>query len=141
MRFDIEVKLESHLYGYSVAFDLPIEFRELRVLQESLTLDGHPVYTRELARVHLARTGLEKEANFPIDWHLVALPIVQEQLRKDPLLIFKQWLARMLIFRPMPSLISGDSEEDTLAPNPQVTNFRAWFSVFFIRASRLHDDR
>jgi len=42
--------------------------------------------------------------------------------------IFKQWLARTLILRPIPSLISGDSEEETLQPNSQVTNFAAWFS-------------
>ena len=34
----------------------------------------------------------------------------------------------MLILRPMPSLILGNSDEDTLEPNPQVTDFGAWFS-------------
>ena len=66
--------------------------------------------------------------SFRIDWHLVALPIVQEQSRKDPLFIFKQWLARMLILRPIPRLILGDSNQETLQPNPQVTDFGAWFS-------------
>ncbi|MFZ0338566.1 MAG: AAA family ATPase, partial [Terracidiphilus sp.] len=31
-------------------------------------------------------------------------------------------------FRPVPSLISGDSCEETLEPNAQVTDFGAWFS-------------
>ena len=61
--------------------------------------------------MHLARTGQEKEANFRIDWHLVALPIIQERSQKDPLFIFKRWLARMLILRPIPSLIIGDSNK------------------------------
>src|SRR5208337_3221424 len=98
------------------------------VLEEKLTVDGKPVYTRELAQVHLAKSGQAKEAKFPIDWHLVALPIVQQESAKDPLSAFKQWLARMLILRPMPSLIGGDSEQETLQPNPQVTDFGAWFS-------------
>jgi hypothetical protein len=34
----------------------------------------------------------------------------------------------MLILRPMPSLILGDSKEKTLEPNPPVTDFGAWFS-------------
>jgi ATPase subunit of ABC transporter with duplicated ATPase domains len=34
----------------------------------------------------------------------------------------------MLILRPIPNSISGDSEEDTLQPNEQVTNFGAWFT-------------
>jgi ABC-type Mn2+/Zn2+ transport system ATPase subunit len=130
MRFEIEVELEAKIYGYAIAFEFPEGFKELRVLEEKLTVDGKPVYTREVAQVHLARTSQEKEAKFLIDWHLVALPIVQEQSPKDPLLIFKQLLARMLILRPMPSLILGDASEETLEPSVQVTNFGAWFSGF-----------
>lgn len=34
----------------------------------------------------------------------------------------------MLILAPLPSLISGDSAGDSLAPNREVTNFGEWFS-------------
>ena len=128
MRFEIEVELSAKIYGYAVAFEFPVGFKELRVLEEKLTVDGNPIYTREAAQVRLARTGREKEANFLIDWHLVALPIIQQQSKTDPLFVFKQWLARMLILRPMPSLILGDSKEETLEPDLQVTDFGAWFS-------------
>jgi predicted ATPase len=128
VRFEIEVELEANIYRYAIAFEFPKGFKELRVLEEKLMVGGRPVYTREAAQVHLARTGQAREANFPIDWHLVALPIVQQQPANDPLFILKQWLARMLILRPMPSLILGDSEQETLQPNLQVTDFGAWFS-------------
>jgi predicted ATPase len=128
MRFEIEVELEAKTYGYVIAFELPEGFKELRVLDESLTVDGKPVYTREVAQVHLSKSGLDKEAKFLIDWHMVALPIVQHKSTKDPLFVFRQWVARMLILRPVPSLILGGSEEETLQPNIQVTDFAAWFS-------------
>jgi len=128
MRFEIEVELNAKIYAYVVAFEFPDGFKELRVLDEKLAVGGMPVYTRQLAQVNLAKTSGDVEAKFRIDWHLVALPIVQEVSAEDPLSIFKQWLARMLILRPMPSLISGDSKEETLQPNPQVTDFAAWFS-------------
>src|SRR5205807_2748104 len=111
-----------------IALELPEGFKELRVLEERLTVDGKPVYTRDKAQVHLVKTSQDREARFLIDWYLVALPIVQEQSQKDPLFIFKQWLARTLILRPMPSLILGDSKQETLQPNLQVTDFGAWFS-------------
>src|SRR5882672_6574204 len=76
MRFEIEVELDSKVYGYVIAFELQEGFKELRVFEEKLAVNGKPVYTRELAQVHLARTGQEKEAKFLIDWYLVALPIV-----------------------------------------------------------------
>jgi hypothetical protein len=128
MRFEIEVELEAQTYGYSIAFEFPTGFKELRVLEEKLTVGGMPVFSREVAEVHVARMGQEKEASFRIDWHLVALPIIQQQSSHDPIVVFKRWLARMLILRPVPSLILGDSKEETLEPNLQVTNFGAWFS-------------
>jgi predicted ATPase len=134
VRFEIEVELQARTYGYAIALEFPEGFKELRVLEEKLTADGRPVYSREAAQVHLARTGQEREANFRIDWHLVALPIIQQQSASDPLFLFKQWLARMLILRPTPSLILGDSKEETLEPNPQVTNFGAWFSGLLAHA-------
>ncbi len=128
MRFEIEVELDANIYEYVIAFELPKDFKELRVLEENLVVDGRPVYTREKAQVHLAKTSQEKDAEFFIDWHMVALPIVQERSKTDPLSIFKRWLASMLILRPIPSLIDGNSEQDTLHPNAEVTNFGAWFS-------------
>ena len=139
MRFEIEIELNKIIYSYSIAFELPEEFKELRVLDEKLAVGGKPVYWRERAQVYLADTKGQGEAKFLIDWHLVALPIVQEQSQKDPLFIFKQWLARMLILRPVPSLISGDSSAETLQPNIQVTNFAAWFSGFLARVPAKYD--
>ncbi len=128
VRFEIEIEVDRKVYGYAIALEFPPDFKELRVLAEKLTVGGVPIYTREVAKVHLARAGREKEADFLVDWHLVALPIIQQQSEDDPLYIFRQWLARMLILRPMPASITGESSEETLEPNPQVTNFGAWFS-------------
>jgi predicted ATPase len=128
MRFEIEASLGGQSYKYFIAFELPPGFKELRVREEALLADGKPVFTREAAQVHLAKTTQEKEAKFLIDWHLAALPIVQERTAKDPLFIFKQWLARMVILRPIPSLIQGNSEHETLQPTAQGLDFGAWFA-------------
>ncbi len=130
MRFEIEAELEGKIYEYVIAFEFPEGFKELRVLEEKFAVNGKPVYTRDGALVHLsmAAQGQEKDVSFRIDWHMVALPIVQERSSKDPLFVFKHWLARMLILRPIPALIVVDSGEETLEPNPQVTDFGAWFS-------------
>jgi ABC-type cobalamin/Fe3+-siderophores transport system ATPase subunit len=128
LRFELEIELDKEIYAYSVAFEFPAGFKELRVLEEKLFVGGKPLFTRDVAKVHLARTGKEKEADFLVDWHLVALPIIQQQSNTDPLFIFKQWLARMLILRPNPNLIMGDSTGETLEPNPHVSDYGAWFS-------------
>jgi ABC-type Mn2+/Zn2+ transport system ATPase subunit len=134
MRFEIEVELNAKVYQYAIAFEFPEGFKEVRVFEEKLAVDGNPVYSRDLAQIHLARVDRESAAQFRIDWHLVALPIVQERSRHDPLFIFKDWLARMLIIRPVPSLIKGDSDKETLQPNPPMTNFAEWFSGLLAHA-------
>lgn len=134
VRFEIEIELDGVIYQYVVAFEFPRAFKELRVLDESLTVGGNSIYSRKLAEVHLARAGREREADFRIDWHLVALPIIQHQSVDDPLFVFRQWLARMLVLRPVPGLISGDSSEETLQPNPRLTDFAAWFSGLLAHA-------
>ena len=84
------------------------------MLEEKLTVGGKPVYTREKAQVRLARSGQAEEAEFPIDPQFVALPILAQRSTDDPLFVFLRWLALTLILRPIPSLILGDSEEETL---------------------------
>jgi len=128
MRFEIEVELESKVYAYTLAFELPELFKEPRVLEERLTVNGQPIFTRNIAQVVLARGGHDKEAKFSIDWHLVALPIVQQYSDRDPISVFKRWLAQMIIIRPVPSQITGNSDKETLWPNRDVTDFGAWFS-------------
>lgn len=128
MRFRIEVDLEGVLYIYEIAFELPKTFRELRVLEESLIVEGSSVFHRERASVTLSRQEQGREAKFQINWHLVALPIVEQQSADAPLNTFKRWLSQLIVLRPVPSLIKGQSEEETLFPDDTALNFAAWFS-------------
>ncbi|MBS1876061.1 MAG: AAA family ATPase [Acidobacteria bacterium] len=151
MRFEVEAELDGAVYEYVLALELPEHFKELRVREEKLTVGGDSVYTRAAAEVRLAgrevpRAGRgpaspeESEAQFRIDWHLVALPIVQARSANDPLAVFKDWLARMLILRPVPSLIAGESSKETLQPNTQVTDFGAWFSGILANTPAAYTD-
>ena len=139
MRFEIDVELNGVLHEYVIAFELEEGLKEVRVREEMLAVGGSPIYARAQSQVEFAQNrgaptnGVTVEG-FSIDWHLVALPILQEESRKDPLFIFKQWLASMLILGPIPSLISGDSNQETLQPDVPVTNFAAWFSGLLAHA-------
>jgi len=122
IRFEIEVLINAKLYQYTFALELPENFKELRILEEQLIFLGEPIYSRQRASVTLGT------ANFMIDWHLVALPVIQERSETDPLHIFKTWLARMIILAPIPSLMTGESNTETLKPKQDGTNFGEWFS-------------
>ena len=110
IRFELEVELDARRYRYDITFELPTGFKELRVREERLVVNDSPIYTRECAQVTLVNTKQDKGAHFSMDWHLVALPIIQASAQ-DPLHLFKL-----------------ESSTETLEPNVQVTNFGAWFS-------------
>jgi len=128
IRFEIEALLRNKLYKYILAFELPENFKELRIFEEALIVDGSPIYSRKEAQVTLYRIAQNHESQFMVDWHLVALPIIQEQSENDPLHILKTWLARMIILAPIPSLMTGDSEGETLYPKRDGSNFGKWVS-------------
>ncbi|MBD2086605.1 AAA family ATPase [Trichocoleus sp. ST-U3] len=133
IRFEIEVLLNNKLYKYILALELPENFRELRVFEEQLLISGNPIYSRKEAQVTLYTSPRNPEAQFLVDWHLVALPVIQEQSETDPLRIFKTWLARTIILAPIPSLMTGDSNGETLEPKRDGSNFGEWFSGLLSR--------
>lgn len=128
MRLEIEVKISARVFAYEIAFDFPPLFKEMRIVEEKLQVDSTPVYTRELAQVEVHKDARNDAASFRLDWHLAALPIIQDRGKEDPLNIFKLWLSRLLILNPIPQLITGESEESTLLPQPDLSDFGAWFT-------------
>jgi predicted ATPase len=131
IRFEIEVLLAEKLYKYVLALELPEGFRELRVFEENLLVAGESIYSRRESQVTLASRN--REAQFSVDWHLIALSLIQEQSETDPLHIFRTWLARMVILSPIPSLMNGESNGETLEPKRDGSNFSEWFSGLLSR--------
>lgn len=132
IRFEIEVELDARIYEYVLAFEFLEEFKELRVFEEKLVFGGEPLYTRKGEEVHFPKTSSDSESRFAIAPTVVTLSILQSP--KHPAFIFHHWLARMLILRPVPILITGESGQETLQPDTSVKNFGAWFSGLLAHA-------
>lgn len=128
VRLELAVTLQGQTFEYVVAFELPEGFRELRVLEESLTVGGVVKFSREVAEMKFLRTDGSQAGSMPVDWHLVGLPLVQARSESDPVHIFQQWLGHMIIVQPVPALISGDSEEESLFPERDLSNLGAWWT-------------
>jgi predicted ATPase len=128
IRFELEALLDERLYKYVLVLELPERFRELRVAEEQFIVAGNPIYTRKEAQVILHQTSQNIRAQFLMDWHLVALPVIQEQSEQDPLRHFRTWLARTVILAPIPVFMTGDASGETLEPTRNGSNFGEWFS-------------
>ena len=57
IRIEFEAEIASRVFTYVLALDFPKAFREPRVVEEKLSVDGNIVYSREMAQVQLVRSG------------------------------------------------------------------------------------
>jgi ABC-type Mn2+/Zn2+ transport system ATPase subunit len=128
IRLEIEVGLQGRVFKYVLAVEFPERFREARIAEEQLVVAGDPIFTRKEAEVTLHSGAQNSAIRFSVDWHLAALPVIQEQSETGPLRIFKDWLARIIILAPIPSLMTGDSRGETLEPTRDGSNFGDWLA-------------
>lgn len=127
MRFELQVMLDGRLFDYSLLLDLPANFRELRVREESLRVAGELLFSRELAAVTL-RAANQAEARFNMDWHLLALPVIQGPAASNDLERFREWLARMVLLAPQPRRMRTEALGDTLEPDEDAVNLADWLA-------------
>ncbi len=142
IRFEIDVLLEGKLYQYVLALELPDNFKELRVREEQLKINDALLYSRDIADVSLHRTRstiggttqssvqgvVQSTSQFSVDWHIAALPVIQSSSDKDLLYRFKTWLEQIIILSPVPQLMRGESQGETLSPDKYGREFGDWLS-------------
>lgn len=130
MRFRIEAKLEARVFSYEIAFDLPSRFREMRILAEHVSVDGEKIFSRDLAQVVLHRQGegAREEARFMMDWHVSALPVIENPSAASLLGMLRDWLSSMVLLAPIPKLMGGEAGVGTLQPSEHAENWADWLS-------------
>ena len=124
VRLEVTVELGGRTFEYSIAVELPHDFKELRILDEQLTCEGQSIYSREHAQVELPAS----DTRFLVDWHMVALPIIQIKDPENSIETFRSWMSRLILIHPVPSSIHSESNEPTLYPNPSVSNLADWLN-------------
>lgn len=130
MRFELTLKLGGKRYHYALALELPPATHQLRVLSESLSIDGAEVYTRQHAEVHVKRpVSANGNGQFSMDWHIVALTVIQDRGASSLLQPLRDWLSRIVLLSPLPPLMVS---ETTAEPGPlQISgsNLVDWLST------------
>jgi len=118
IRFEIEVTLGMRRYIYAIAFDWPDGFREARILEENLSVDGGVVFTRQLAQMHLANG-----ATFRLDWHVFALPVIDERPPEQTIKALTTFLGSLVLTAPIPQKMTGYSEDPSSQLEEDASNF------------------
>jgi predicted ATPase len=135
MRFGVELRLDNRRFNYSISFEMPENFREARVAEEELLVDGKPVFTRQQAQVSVGDT-----ARFGIDWHIAALPVIKERQGETSIEQIKSFFASMILISPIPKNMSGFSEEESFELQRDAGNFSSWLNALILRHPAAYGD-
>ena len=132
-KFEIEVLLKESVYRYCLVFGLQkisssynnIK-EQLRVFEEELFISDERIYfiNEEQGSVFFKDKKDEiQSTHFLVDNEYVSLP---GQFGKANIL--KSWLAQMILLTPIPSLMKGESKDETFHPIRNGSNFGEWVS-------------
>jgi predicted ATPase len=128
MRFEVELTLTAKRFKYAISFEMPENFREARVAEESCLVDGNAIFSRQHSQVTLSGG-----ATFGLDWHVAALPVIKERQGESALQQLKSFLASMILIAPIPALMSGFAEEESSELQEDAANFAAWLNALLSR--------
>ena len=135
MRFEIEVTLGGKRFKYAVSFDWPPNFREARVLDESLSVDGQSIFDRQQGQIHLAGG-----ANFGLDWHIFALPVINERPPNRAIQDLRAFFAAMILIAPVPARMTGFSEEPSNQLEHDAANYASCLRALLEQKPKAYND-
>jgi energy-coupling factor transporter ATP-binding protein EcfA2 len=127
-RFEVEVKGDEGTYLYELLVDewgQPIAYP--RVLRESVTLDGKPLFLFEDGTVHLHSNQYVEKVKFPLNQRRSGLSIVESRKDNTKLGWLKDWLGRILYLQISPEQMGSRAEKEAVRPTHNLSNFAEWY--------------
>lgn len=128
MRFEVESKLVGKQFKYALSFEWPPNFQEARILDESLAVDGQSIFTR-----HQSQIQLSGGTAFGVDWHIVALPVINERPGERAIQELKAFFASMILIAPIPAKITGFSEEPSMELDDDAANYASCMRALLVQ--------
>ena len=134
MRFEADIKLANKRFKYALSLEMPEHFREARVKEELLSVDGEFIFSRQQAQV--SQPG---SSPFGLDWHVAALPVINaRQALNDLIQQIKSYFASMILIAPIPTKMSGYSEEESFEVQDDAENLSSWLNALLLRYPRAY---
>jgi Fe-S cluster assembly ATPase SufC len=126
-RFEFDVRGGGGTFAFKLVVDSWGNPARPRVVDESVTFDGQPVFRFALGEVHLFDDRHEEKVKYPFDWHRSALATITERPENTKLTWFKRWLSRLLCIRPDPWGMSSVASTEAKWPTSSLSNFADWY--------------
>lgn len=125
--FEIEVSIDDETFVYRLEVDHEKATRKARVVLESLSISGRPLFLFALGQVQLYRDDHSSGPEFRADWTESALARVAPTKDNLRLTRFLEFVRSIAVLRLVPTALVAESftEDSTLLPDG--SNFAAWY--------------
>lgn len=126
-RVELKLSVDNGTYHYQLAVKHDAANRRCRVETESLTLNGKALFEFEHGTARLYRDDFSPGPEYPFDWSQSGLATLQKRPENTFLTFFKEWMSGMIIVRPNPPVIGGESLREETLLSLDASNFASWY--------------
>ena len=127
MTFELESELDGGKYIYRLVVEPWGDPVVPRVAEETVRLDGKPIFEFFTGEVHLFNDRFELKVKYPFDWHRSALGTIMDRKDNQRLSRFKHWFGNLYCFRINPFSMIPLADRETPYPNVDLSNIAAWY--------------
>ena len=126
-RFEIDLRSGDGLYHYEVLLHHDRVAQIGQVRKELLTLDGKTLFEYSEGTAHLYNDAFRAGPSFPFDWFRAPLGTVYSRPDNTKLTNFKNQLAKVLIVKPCPPMMTAESPQEDAQLSARGENFVSWY--------------
>jgi energy-coupling factor transporter ATP-binding protein EcfA2 len=125
--FELDVSGNGGTYTLRLVIDSWGIPEQPRVIKESVSFSGQPIFRFEKGEVFLYNDQHEEKVKYPFDWYRSALATIAERRDNRKLCWFKNWLGGLLCVSPDPRKMSGVASQESKYPDQYLENFADWY--------------
>ncbi|MCF7920422.1 MAG: ATP-binding protein [Candidatus Cloacimonetes bacterium] len=124
---ELNVKGNGGEYKYKLEIEHNPEIDKQRINSELLLYDGHPIYSSNMAEVHLFHDDYKKGPVYSFDWSMSGLSTIFERSDNKKLSWFKDWISKLFIVNLQPYNIKSITQEEAQMIDRGGINFASWY--------------
>jgi hypothetical protein len=126
-RFGLTLAGGDGVYQYDLEIEHRYRRRLCRIKRERLFCDDRLLFEMEDGVVHLYHEDSSQGPEYPFDWSMSGLSSLQPRSDNKLLIRFKEWLAGVIVLRPVPALMISESAGEDGQLSLTADNFSSWY--------------
>ena len=126
--FELALRLDCGEYLYRLRISHKPEQSLNKVIEETLTLDGHPLYAGDDQQITVFNDAFSGGLKLLPDWHASGIARVYPRPDNQKLCAFRRFIENTLVLALNPALVSAVTAEKqpVLVPKPDCSDFAGW---------------